>query len=335
MKYDERLSVEHLLEDVPAGHVTVQYPTGKSVVPLLIDRLQARTEGKGLVEVYPVFPGVEASYASFLACEVAVQHKAAPSMTELFYCRSGRVGWNMQGNTSLYLGAGDLTVHSAASCAHSAMMFPLEYARGISITLDWERFSRKCPEALLEANLNFERLQQTFCTAHPVSIPACEELTGIFAPLYSAQTSLRPSYLKLKIQELLLFLSGYSQNGKKPNLYFSQQTELIKDIHTLLTRHLDRRFTIEELSRRYAINTSTLKEVFKAVYGMPIATYMKEYRIRQAMILLRQTDATIAQIAEQVGYESQGKFTNAFKDVTQMLPSTYRKGLPKNPVVSC
>ena len=32
-----------------------------------------------------------------------------------------------------------------------------------------------------------------------------------------------------------------------------------------------------EYKKAYLINTSTLKEVFKAVYGLPIATYMKEY----------------------------------------------------------
>ena len=88
---------------------------------------------------------------------------------------------------------------------------------------------------------------------------------------------------------------------------------------------MDRRYTIEALSKRYLINTSSLKEVFKAVYGLPIATYMKEYRVHRAMELLRETDMIIADIAAQVGYESQGKFTNAFKDVAHMLPTEYRK----------
>ena len=105
----------------------------------------------------------------------------------------------------------------------------------------------------------------------------------------------------------------------------AEQTELIKEIRQQLTEHLEQRFTIEELSKQYLINTSTLKEVFKAVYGLPISTYMKEYRVHQAMKLLRETDATIADIAAQVGYETQGKFSKAFKDVTQVLPTEYRK----------
>ena len=112
---------------------------------------------------------------------------------------------------------------------------------------------------------------------------------------------------------------------KELTQYFSQQTELIKEIHQQLTEHLDQRFTIAELSKQYLINTSTLKEIFKAVYGQPIATYMKEFRVRQAMKLLRETDAYIADIANQVGYETRGKFSKAFKDVVQVLPTEYRK----------
>ena len=43
------------------------------------------------------------------------------------------------------------------------------------------------------------------------------------------------------------------------------------------------------------------------------------------MKLLRETDDTIADIAARVGYETQGKFSRAFKDVVQVLPTEYRK----------
>ena len=131
--------------------------------------------------------------------------------------------------------------------------------------------------------------------------------------------------MELKILELLIYLNCLKPREKELTQYFSQQTELIKEIHQQLTEHLEQRFTIEELSKQYLINTSTLKEVFKAIYGLPIATYMKEYRVHKAMKLLRETDATIADIASQVGYETQGKFSKAFKDVVQALPTEYRK----------
>ena len=83
--------------------------------------------------------------------------------------------------------------------------------------------------------------------------------------------------------------------------------------------------TIEELSKEFLINTTTLKNTFKGIYGQPIGTYMKEYRIKQAAVLLRQTQATIAEIANQVGYENQSKFATAFRDVIKIAPAEYRK----------
>ena len=73
------------------------------------------------------------------------------------------------------------------------------------------------------------------------------------------------------------------------------------------------------------MNTTTLKTIFKSVYGAPIATYMKEYRIRQAAQLLQDTTYSIAEIAERVGYENQSKFTSAFRSVLHLPPAAYRK----------
>ena len=143
--------------------------------------------------------------------------------------------------------------------------------------------------------------------------------------LLRAPADLRPAYLALKSQELLLYL--WRQEGGAPALQrvHAQQTEQVRKVHAFLVSHLDRRYTIEDLSRQFLLNTATLKSTFKAVYGQPIATYMKEARVREAMRLLRETDSSIADIAAAVGYESQGKFTKAFKDVAQALPTEYRR----------
>ena len=326
MKQGETVRIEQLLQNVPDGDIAVvrNPASGFEHIPWP-EHFSAKTVGKGQIITYSVFPGIDASYTLFLAPEITFRHAFSSSVLELFYCHSGRVGWNMRGGTAVYLGVGDLTVHSAVCCADSAMMFPLGYAEGISISFNLPVLEANCPETLQEAGLDFPKLQASFCSGKPAAIPACPQLEGIFFPLYSASPLRRKSYLQLKVQELLLYLSDIQPGKQVLTQYFSQQTELIKEIHHHLTEHLDQRFTIEELSKQYLINTSSLKEVFKAVYGLPIATYMKEYRIRQAMKMLRETDVAISEIARQVGYGSQGKFSKAFQDVTQMLPTEYRR----------
>ena len=331
MKQREPAHIAQQLQDIPAGGLTIvrNSPSGQEYV-LLTGQFSAKTVGKGKIEAYHVFPGVDASYNLLSAAEITVHHAASSSVLELFYCRNGRVGWNMRGGTAVYLGAGDLTAHSSACCADSAMMFPLGYAEGISLSIDLPVLDANCPEILKESGLDLPTIQSTFCGEKPVAIPACPELEGIFAPLYSAPSFRRRAYLQLKIQELLLYLSDVEPEKHALTQYGSQQTELIKEIHRQLTEHLDQRFTIEALSKQYLINTSTLKEVFKTVYGLPIATYMKEYRMAQAMKLLRETRIPISEIADRVGYETQGKFSKAFKDVTQILPTEYRRTQDSN-----
>ena len=50
-----------------------------------------------------------------------------------------------------------------------------------------------------------------------------------------------------------------------------------------------------------------------------------EHRMEKAARLLRETDASMAEVARRVGYESQSKFTAAFKDQYGCLPTMYRK----------
>ena len=126
----------------------------------------------------------------------------------------------------------------------------------------------------------------------------------------------------------LIFFKGRDADvnkEKQRELYTSPQVEIVRDIHKRLISNLQERPTIEELSKEYLINTATLKDTFKGVYGQPIGTYMKVYRMKQAAALLRQTQATIAEIASQVGYENQSKFATAFRDVMKIAPAEYRK----------
>lgn len=326
MKREAICPLETVLGDIPMGMVAVERYDASTAATPLFQELQAQTDGRGKIEIYSVFPGIEAAFIRFLASQALFHHGATPSGLEIYHCRSGRIGWNMENGASVYLGSGDLSLHSAGCCAESVMTFPTGCSEGILFSINLNQLEQDIPSILKEAGLSPRILYEKFCQGKPLAVLGSEEMDCIFSPLYRLSEKWRLPYLQLKVQELLLSLFRLeTQNKQELTPYVPQQTELIREIHDFITAHLDQRFTIEELSRRYPINTSSLKEVFKAVYGQPIATYMKQYRVRRAMELLRETDKNIADIAAQVGYETQGKFTQAFKDVTHQLPTQYRK----------
>ena len=109
----------------------------------------------------------------------------------------------------------------------------------------------------------------------------------------------------------------------------AEQVKIIREIHDHLTEHMEQRVTIEELARQYLINPTTLKTVFKEVYGSSLAAHMKEHRMEKAAALLRETDMSVAEIAGQVGYESQSKFSTEFHKAFGVLPTEYRKSQKK------
>lgn len=105
----------------------------------------------------------------------------------------------------------------------------------------------------------------------------------------------------------------------------AEQLEVIRQVHRFLTEHLDSRITIEQLSRQFLMNPSTMKELFKEVYGSSIAAHIRRHRMERASALLLESDDSVAQVARTVGYESQSKFTSEFKKAFSMLPTEYRR----------
>ena len=107
----------------------------------------------------------------------------------------------------------------------------------------------------------------------------------------------------------------------------STSAETVRKVHDYLVAHLDERVTIEELSRMFHINATTLKEAFKTEYGTSLAAHIKEHRMEKAATLLRESGMSVAEIAKIVGFESRSRFTTAFRERYGVLPSEYRSSL--------
>ena len=80
-----------------------------------------------------------------------------------------------------------------------------------------------------------------------------------------------------------------------------------------------------ELAREIGTNQNKLKAVFKEAFGVTMAEYCLERRMREAQQLLIEATLTIAQVAERVGYEHQSSFAAAFGAHVGMSPRQYRQ----------
>ena len=85
----------------------------------MVDQLTTRTAGRGRIESYLLYPGIELSYHQYLAEQMHFCHRASDSVLEINHCRQGRIGWKMNEGISVYLGAGACTPGSAARIRRS------------------------------------------------------------------------------------------------------------------------------------------------------------------------------------------------------------------------
>lgn len=78
---------------------------------------------------------------------------------------------------------------------------------------------------------------------------------------------------------------------------------------------------LEELGYSYA----HLCRMFRRVYGLTPLGYINAIRIERAKLLLRDTELTISQVADRIGFESSAYLSRLFKKQTKMTPSQFIK----------
>jgi len=282
--------------------------------------------GADRLETVRLYPGIELSYLTVTTEKLSMHHAALDHILAIDYCRSGRIGWEMGNGAGVYMGPSDFSLHTLKACADSVMTLPNGAYEGLTISIDLKTLSENPPELLSGTGITGELLYDKFCRDGTIASFAGNEKTEqIFSAFYDRPNPLKLSYQKLKTVELLLFL-GTMKSGAHHRLteYGSEQIRLIREIHDQLTAHMDRRFTIEELAKQYLINPTTLKILFKSVYGTSIAAHIREHRMQHAAKLLCETDLSIAQIAGRVGYDSQSRFSSAFRSYFGKLPKEYK-----------
>lgn len=84
-------------------------------------------------------------------------------------------------------------------------------------------------------------------------------------------------------------------------------------------------WTIDELGRQVGLSRSSLAERFVELIGMPPMQYLTQWRMQIAARLLRETQAPVASIALEVGYDSEAAFARAFKRLVGLPPATWRR----------
>jgi transcriptional regulator GlxA family with amidase domain len=93
----------------------------------------------------------------------------------------------------------------------------------------------------------------------------------------------------------------------------------------LLHGRVDHPWTIAELAQEVGLSRSALVDRFSRYLSEPPMAYLTGWRLRLAARALATTPRGVAEIAADVGYESEAAFNRAFKRAFGSPPARYRR----------
>ncbi len=283
--------------------------------------------GEGVMTLYQVFEGVYLMYNDFHMSECVSSSSNVSSLLGIDHCREGRMEMEGPEGVRYYMEPGDLRIDTRVH--HSGVCrFPLSHYHGITIGFQTDYAEGSLRREMPGFTFRLEELTKKFCANDdPFVIRGEPALEHMFYQLYLLPGRVQKEYFKIKIAELLVYLSGMEVDPyrvDKPYFYVSQ-VEKIRAIHELITSDLTTVHTARELSERFSIPLTAMKRCFRNTYGKPIYAYLKQYRMSKAAgLLITRRDLKVSEIGAMVGYNSPSKFTAVFRETMGQTPLEYR-----------
>lgn len=163
---------------------------------------------------------------------------------------------------------------------------------------------------------------------------AVEELTALFKKITKELAS-DYTYKYDLIRTYVLELIHYGQKLQPASALHHAHTASAR-VSSLFVELLERQFPIESVHQKLALRTAKdyadrlsvhvnhLNKVLKEHTGKTTTDIISSRVIREAKILLRQTDWTVSEIAWSLGFEEVAHFSNFFKKQTSLTPLAFR-----------
>ncbi|KAB8130771.1 helix-turn-helix domain-containing protein [Gracilibacillus oryzae] len=133
----------------------------------------------------------------------------------------------------------------------------------------------------------------------------------------------------LKTKSLMMdFIDYYCQKVNKERQ--KSNDSLVNDIREFLENtYPNADLTIYSIAEQFGRPEKYMTQLFKEETGEYIYEYLEKIRIDESLNLLENTNYTVNEISEKVGYNSAHSFRRAFKRMNNVTPTQFRNSLDK------
>jgi AraC-like DNA-binding protein len=99
----------------------------------------------------------------------------------------------------------------------------------------------------------------------------------------------------------------------------------VKKVLDYISAHYREPLSVKELSGLSNYSEFYFMKLFKQYTGKTAAAYLNDYRLEKAKSLLLHTDASVTDIALDVGFNNTSYFIKKFQEANQLSPHKFRK----------
>lgn len=276
---------------------------------------------------YEIFDGIWIAYHYLILSIPELYPLEEPGEIRMNYCISGRCELDFKNNKVFYVGAGDF-VAALLDDKQYKHNFPLRKYQGISIVTNEGKLDAFLKTIFGDTKItSFMLIEKIKEYEQYMLLSNNRNLQGIMKDIIQLDDIFWKQKSILKFAELILLLINYDMEvSQVKGRYFDKTlTNKVKKIKKEVIRNTDVYITIEEISKKYNINSRAFSDCFKEVYGKTYYAFIKEFRIKKAAELLSATNKNIGEIAIEVGYQNASKFSKAFSDIMGVTPNYFRK----------
>lgn len=104
----------------------------------------------------------------------------------------------------------------------------------------------------------------------------------------------------------------------------SLDEQLVQKALECVERNMDNtEYSVEELSADLAMTRATLYRKLQGITGQTPKDFIRSIRLKRAAQLLRDSDLSVSEIADHVGFSTPRYFAKLFKETFGVLPSQY------------
>lgn len=100
--------------------------------------------------------------------------------------------------------------------------------------------------------------------------------------------------------------------------------DYLKQIMKEIDIHFAESHSLDQLAGKYGVNKFHLSKEFKRYVGTTLNEYIIRTRLSHAKELLKYSELSVSQIAEQCGIPNTSHFINLFKNREDSTPHQYR-----------